>query len=116
MLTVALSLLACDREIEQDILSVNPPELHVYVEDEGGSSVANATVSIYDTKEDLNNGTNPMITKTADGEGRMIATGEELGDPGIYYLRAESGPLSGTGATPYLLLNDGHTRFELVIQ
>ena len=112
----ALSFTACDREIEQEIIDITPPELHVFIEDGSGSAVANATVNIYNTEENLNNSTDPVITKNADDEGKVIATGDELGGPGVFYLRAESGSQSGTGATPYLLLNDGHTRFEIIVQ
>ena len=107
---------ACEREIEYDIISITPPELHVFVENVNGERVANASVSIYDSEEDMVADTGAIVTKTTDQNGLAITTGEELGQTGIFYVSAQGGALAGSGATPFLLLNDGQTRFDVVIE
>ena len=81
---MAIVFQACEREIEYDIISVTPPELHVFVENVNGERVANASVSIYDSEEDMVAGTGAIVTKTTDQNGLAITTEEELGQTGIF--------------------------------
>ncbi|MFC4873014.1 hypothetical protein [Negadavirga shengliensis] len=106
-----ISLFACDRTFDMETISVTPPELHIYVT-ESGSPISGATVNLYKNASDRENGTN-AVTKSADGLGLAIFEMSELAEPGVFFLSAEFEGTVVEAETPYLLLNDGHTRFEI---
>jgi hypothetical protein len=111
MVLSLISFFGCDRTFDMETISVTPPELHIYVTGSGGP-ISGATVNLYKNASDRENGTN-AITKSADGLGLAIFEMAELADPGVFYLSAEFEGTVVEADTPYLLLNDGHTRFEI---
>lgn len=111
MVLVLTSFFGCDRTFEMDAVSVTPPELHVYANAQNGPA-AGATIHLYRAASDRDNEANAII-KTADGSGLAIFENAELAHPGIFYLSAEFEGTVVQSETPYLLLNDGHTRFEI---
>lgn len=113
ILLLGIIFSACDREYEEDIISTTPPELHIVVTNSDGTAASGATINIYKSVEDFNNQNSAFLTKNTDGEGLAVVTGEELGNPGVYYVVAEKDGNSLGKETPYLLLNDGQTRFEI---
>ena len=116
LLLLSATLVAgCDRAFTADIESETPPELHVFVRNAEGAPVAGADVSLFRSAEDSAAGTNAFHTAASDGEGRVVATAEDLGEPGVVYVSAASGELRGQGATPYVLLTDGITYFNVTV-
>jgi 5-hydroxyisourate hydrolase-like protein (transthyretin family) len=116
---LAFALFSCEREFENDIVSTTPPELHVITQNADGDPVEGADVTLYTSEEDYNNETNALATQTTNAEGKAVFTESELTDPGVYYVRAVDGALNNSGsetATPYLLLNDGHTYFYTTLE
>jgi len=102
----------CDRVFENEVEDITPPELHVFVEDDNGSRVDGAQVTLFVSAEDFENKSNSLVNKTTDGAGKAIFTEAELSEPGIYYVWAEKDGktnAASTTVTKYLLLNDGHT-------
>ena len=103
----ACFLMACNRDLEFATISVTPPTLTVQVE---GSMVDNiypkiegATVELYNSGDSL------LVSKTSNASGLVVFTKEELKKEGIFTAKCTKGALSGSGTTPYMLLNDGNT-------
>jgi hypothetical protein len=116
---LVFSAASCDRVFENDVKTVTSPELHVIVKDTNDEKVGGVTVDLYNNLEDFDNKTNSIATKTTDTEGKSIFTASELAEPGIFYVHAEKNGVTNSAsntATPYLLLNDGHTFFFTVIE
>ena len=115
----ALLLLACDRTIEEEIISITPPELHVIVSNEKKEKLEGVSISIYRSREDYENRQNELSSKRTDEQGKSKFTKEELQQAGSFCVRAEKGQLTneeGSVETPYLLLNDGHTCFFIEVK
>ena len=113
------ALFSCERTYETEIKTNTPPELHVIAQNPDGDPIDGASVNLYSSEEDYTNDTNVLSSKTTDGDGKAIFTESDLADPGVYYVRATSGALNNDAsetATPYLLLNDGHTYFYTTIE
>lgn len=107
---------ACERDMVFDTISETEPSLTVVVETKtvSGSTttytkVGGAEVKLYNKQSDFNAGTTPFKSKTTSADGKVVFTKADLAQKGIFYVRATSGSLTGTGTTPYLLLNDGET-------
>lgn len=118
-LLLTFALFSCERTFENEIVSTTPPELHVITENPDGDPIEGANVILYASEEDYNAESNALVTKTTNAEGKAIFTESELAEPGVYYVRATSGGQNNSGsetATPYLLLNDGHTYFYTTIE
>lgn len=110
---------SCDRVFENEVETAIPPELHVIVKDTNDAKVSGVTIELYGNMEDFDNKINSIAIKTTDTEGKTIFTESELTEPGIFYVHAEkNGATNATKitATPYLLLNDGHTYFFTIIE
>lgn len=116
LLLAVLLVAGCDRAFTPDIESQTPPELHVFVRDADARIVTGATVSLYRTEADRDAGANAFHSGTTDATGKLVATEQQIGQPGVVYVSASKDGLSGQGATPYLLLTDGVTYFHLTIQ
>lgn len=113
---VILMLMSCERDMVFDTISVTEPELHVIVKDVDGNTLSGVAVSIYKTMDDLNNGTGVLGTSSTDNNGKAVFTESQLEEPGKFYVKAESNSLTASAETPYLLLNDGHTYFNITLQ
>ncbi|GAP68814.1 hypothetical protein BA6E_10588 [Bacteroidales bacterium 6E] len=107
---------ACERDMEFDVISVTDPSLTVVAETKTGTGtnvtitkISGATVNIYINQTDFNNSSTPYKTKSTGADGKAIFTKEDLGQKGIFYVRVTSAGKTGTGVTPYMLLNDGET-------
>lgn len=118
-----LLLTSCDRDFEFDTISVTQPGLEVTVETvtkvndvNQYTKIAGATVFLYNNSTDFANQTNPLGQKVSDTNGKVLFTQSELGSKGVFYVRAIAGTLTGTGTTPYMLLNDGVTALFITLQ
>lgn len=107
---------SCDRDMVFDTISVTPPELHVFVWNANGNAVNGATVTVYKSMDDLNNGTNQLISATTGSDGKAVFTKNDLKEPGKFYVKAVSNDVTANKETPYLLLNDGHTYLNITLQ
>lgn len=116
LLLTAVLVTGCDRAFTPDIDSETPPELHVFVRNADGDAVSGATVNLFRTAADRDAGTSAIHTGTTDSQGKVVATAADLGQPGVVYVSASSGEMSGEGATPYLLLTDGITYYYVTVE
>jgi len=114
---------SCDRDMDFDVISVTDPSLTVIAETKtvNGTSttytkVSGATVKIYNNEADYNANGTPLVTKTTSTDGKAVFTKAELIAKGNFYVRVTSGTLTGSGKTPYLLLNDGETSFFIELK
>jgi hypothetical protein len=115
LLLSTVLIAGCDRAFVPDIESETPPELHVFVRNVDGVAISGAAVGLFRSAENRDAGSNAFLTGTTDGEGRVVATAADIGEPGVVYVRATSGDAVGTGATPYLLLTDGITYYHVTV-
>lgn len=106
---------SCDRDMVFDTISVTPPELHVFVWNASEDAVNGATVTVYKSMDDLNNGTNQLVSVTTGSDGKAVFTKDDLKEPGRFYLKAVSNDLTANKETPYMLLNDGHTYLNITL-
>jgi hypothetical protein len=110
---------ACDREFENEVLDITPPELHVIVRDANGARVSAAQVRVYNSQASFESLSGEIATGTTDGNGLVVFTKQDLVNPGIFFVDARKDGLSNTATTfrtRYLLLNDGQTHFFTTIQ
>lgn len=109
-LSFFILIVACKKNgTTHNVINSTSPELHVVVvtDDNHVEKVADATVTLYKTQEDLDNNTNVYLAKKSGSNGEAVFTKDELKDQGIYFAKAEKIPMSGSKASQYLLLNDG---------
>jgi len=109
----------CDREFENEVLDITPPELHVIVRDANGARVSAAQVRVFNSQENYENLSGEIATGTTDSNGLVVFSKQDLVNPGIFYVDARKESLSNvetTFRTRYLLLNDGQTHFFTTIQ
>lgn len=119
LLVIIFLFSACKKDgTSYNVVNPTPPEFHVVVvtDDNNVDKVADATVNLYKTQEDLDKNTNVFLTKQTESNGEAVFTKDELKDPGVYYVRASKGALSGTKESLYLLLNDGKNYLFVKIQ
>jgi hypothetical protein len=100
------------------VVNAVPPEFHVVVvtDDNNVEKVAGATVTLYKTQEDIDNNSNPFLSRETGSDGEAGFTKDDLKDEGIYFVKAEKTPMTGTKASQYLLLNDGINYLYVKIQ
>ncbi len=113
---IILFFASCERDIVFEVISETPPELHVIVKDADANKVSGAIVTVYKSADDRDNSSGQLASVTTNGDGKAVFTEDNLKEPGIFYLRVESNNLTALESTPYLLLNDGHTYFNVTIQ
>lgn len=119
LMAVIFLLSSCKKDgTTYNVLNPVAPEFHVVVvtDDNNVDKVADATVTLYKTQDDMDNNTNVFLTKQTDSNGEAVFTKDELKDPGVYYVQASKGTLSGTKESLYLLLNDGKNYLFVKIQ
>jgi hypothetical protein len=120
--SIAILLLifaGCDREFENDVISITPPELHVVVRDSNVARVEGAQVELFNTQAAYDSRTGAIASKTTGSDGKAVFTKEELRDPGMFYVAVSKDGETNAGTefrTPFLLLTDGHTHFFVTIQ
>jgi len=108
------AITACEREFPYEIESVTPPELHVIVKYSDNQPAVNARVRLFDSLDDFIAGNPDLASRQTDDAGLAVFTEEQLRSPGIFYVSASLGMLDNSNSsyiTPYILLNDGHTKF-----
>lgn len=113
---VSLFFTACDRELESDIISRTPPALQVNVTDAANKPFPSATVRLYRDEAAWTSEGTANATRQTGANGSLQFTQEELANPGFFYLITTSGSLKVKSKTPYLLLNDGVTYFNVVLK
>lgn len=122
ILFVALVVLfsSCDRSgVFEDFETDIPWDFHVVaVTDENRVQiVSGATVEVYQTKEDRDNGTNVFLSGQTNDKGEAIFSLKDFDKQnkgpesvkGIYYLKVYKGNLLKSDLTRYLLMNSGST-------
>lgn len=114
--SVSLFLVSCDRELEADVVSKTPPALKVMVKDAAAQPFANATVQLYADEAAWTSEGAAVTTRQTGADGSVLFSQEELRNPGFFYLITTSGSLKVKSKTPYLILNDGVTYFNVVLK
>lgn len=122
ILFVALVVLfsSCDRSgVFEDFETDIPWDFHVVVvtDENRVQIVSGATVEVYQTKEDRDNGTNVFLSGQTNDKGEAIFSLKDFDKQnkgpesvkGIYYLKVYKGNLLKSNLTRYLLMNSGST-------
>lgn len=112
----SILLVSCERELETDIVSTTPPALLVNVKDEANVAVAGAEVKLYNEEEAWNAEGAPVDTRETDASGRVEFPKEVLQNPGVFYLVTSKDALKVKSKTPFLILNDGKTHFNVTLK
>lgn len=107
---------SCERDIHTDIISATAPALQVNVKDAAGAAIQGATINLYADEETWTAEGTPVSTGQTDANGSVVFTQDQLKAPGIFYIIASKGELKEKSKTPYLLLNDGKTYFNLSLK
>lgn len=110
LLLMVITFASCDREMENEIISVTPPELSVIVYNGTSNSdrAAGAVVRLYLSESDRAADIKMISTATTGANGEAIFTKDNF-RKGILYLKVTKGAATVLAATPYLLQNDGKT-------
>jgi hypothetical protein len=116
MILVSVGSASCKRELDIPIVSSTPPALQVVVKDAGNAPVAGATVNLYRDKTAWENEGDPLSSGQTTNEGVFVFSKDVLKDPGIFYLITQKDGLMVKSTTPYLILNDGKTYFNVVLK
>jgi len=127
VLLAVLFFTSCDRSGIFEEFDKNIPWNFcvVAVTDEAHTNVVSgATVEVYLTKEDRDNGTNIYLSKETDDKGEVLFSFADFDKSnkgaeavkGIYYLKAYKGDLKANDLTRYLLMNSGTTYQWLVLE
>lgn len=118
---------SCDRsgvfeETDTDI----PWDFHVVavVDENHTQTVSGATVEVYQTKEDRDNGINIFLSGQTNDKGEIVFFLKDFDRQnkgpesvkGIYYLKVYKGNLSKSDLTRYLLMNSGSTYQWVVLE
>lgn len=118
---------SCDRSgVFEDFETQIPWDFHVVaVTDENRTqTVSGATVEIYQTKEDRDNGANIFLSGQTNDKGEAVFSLKDFDKQnkgpesvkGIYYLKIYKGNLSKSDLTRYLLMNSGSTYQWVVLE
>lgn len=118
---------SCDRSgVFEDFETEIPWDFHVIaVTDEAHTQVVSgATVEIYQTKEDRDNGANVYLSGQTNDKGEAVFSLKDFDKQnkgpesvkGIYYLKVYKGNLLKSDLTRYLLMNSGSTYQWLVLE
>lgn len=116
MILVSVGSASCERELDIPIVSLTTPALQVVVKDAGNAPVAGATVNLYRDKTAWENEGDPLSSGQTTNEGVFVFSKDVLKDPGIFYLITQKDGLMVKSTTPYLILNDGKTYFNVVLK
>lgn len=109
-------LVSCKREIHADIISTTAPALQVNVKNAAGTAFQGATVNLYADEATWTAEGTPAATGQTDASGSVVFTQAQLKTPGNFYIMATQGSLKAKAKTPYLLLTDGKTNFNVTLK
>lgn len=109
-------VLSCDRSFKDEVIGTTPPALQVNVKSSAGAGIAGATVKVYTSEADWNAETAPVLEKQTPADGRLVLSKDELKTPGFFYLIGTKDALKTKLKTKYLLLTDGVTYQDLLLQ
>lgn len=109
-------LTSCKREIHTDIISTTAPALQVNVKNAAGTAFQGVTVNLYTDEATWTAEGTPAAKGQTDANGSVVFTQAQLKTPGNFYIIATQGSLKAKAKTPYLLLNDGKTNFNLSLK
>ncbi len=110
LLLVVITFSSCERDMENEIISVTPPELSVIVYNgtNNNDRAAGAVVKLYLSESDRTADTKMVSTATTGTNGEAIFTKDNF-RKGVLYLKVTKGASTALTTTPYLLQNDGKT-------
>lgn len=112
LVLITLFFSRCKREMNNEIISTTPPELHVIVYQGADKTVrvAAATVKLYASAEDRTADKNMISTAVTNTTGEAIFAEKDF-RKGTLYLSVTKDGTTVVATTPYLLQNDGKTLF-----
>ncbi len=116
LIVIAAGSTSCERELDMPIVNSMPPALQVVVKDATNAPVAGANVNLYRDKTAWENEGDPLSSGQTSNEGVFVFSKEVLKDPGIFYLITQKDGMKVKSTTPYLILNDGKTYFNVVLK
>lgn len=127
VLLMVLLLTSCDRSgIFEEFDKEIPWNFCVIAvtDDAHTNVVSGATVEVYLTKEDRDNGTNIYLSMTTNDKGEALFSLADFDKQnkgpeaikGIYYLKVYKGNLAKSDLTRYLLMNSGTTYQWLILE
>ncbi len=125
IMLLALIPVSCDRSGVWEELQKDIPWnfcVGVYSDDIRQAPVSGATVEIYLTSTERDQGANPYLSGTTDGKGEALFTLADFDKSnkgaealkGNYYLKVSKGNIERTATTKYLLMNSGTTYHWIV--
>lgn len=111
-LLILFSVSSCERDMEMDIVSMTPPELHVVVHHgaDRNDRIEGVTVKVYASAAERTEGVNLIAQVVTNAKGEAVFTKDKF-VKGINYLAISRGDETVSAETPYLLQNDGQTLF-----
>lgn len=127
VLLFALLPISCDRSGIWEEYQKDVPWnfcVAVYSDQNRTEPISGATVEIYKTKDDRDNGRNVFLSKQTEVNGEALFTFAEFNSSkqgaealkGNYYLRIRKGSITKNETTRYLLMNSGTTYHWIVLQ
>jgi|GEM_PF-885494 len=116
LLLFVITFSSCKREMENEIISITPPELSVIVYNgtNNNDRAAGAVVKLYLSESDRSADKNMISSATTNSAGEAVFTKDNF-RKGIMYLTVTKGTSTTLAATPYLLQNDGKTLFWVAL-
>ncbi|MDX5418473.1 MAG: hypothetical protein LPK09_04595 [Hymenobacteraceae bacterium] len=107
-----LSLAGCERDMDNEIVSVTPPELHVvtHAGADKAQRIEGATVQVYASAADRTEGKNLVAVAMTNNKGEAVFAKNDF-LKGVNYLSVSKNGTTVVAETPYLLQNDGKTLF-----
>ncbi len=123
---IAIAFASCSREGPMDEFQQDIPWglcVTAVLDDIHKQPVAGATVEIYRTEEDMQNGTNVYLTGTTDSNGEVIFTYADFNKnnqgvdavKGVYFVLVKGNGVEASAVTEYLLMNSGMTTMWVML-
>ena len=110
LLIIACS--SCEREMDNEIISITPPELQVVVHQgtDKNARIEGATVQVYASEKDRTEDKNLVAVAVTNNKGEAVFPEKDF-RKGVNYLKVSKDGVTVLAATSYLLQNDGKTLF-----
>lgn len=110
LLLIMVTFFSCDRRMENEIISITPPELSVivYTGTNNADRASGAVVKLYATEADRTADVRMISTATTGSTGEAVFTKDNF-RKGVLYLKITKGTSTALVTSPYLLQNDGKT-------
>ena len=123
---IAIAFASCSREGPMDEFQQDIPWglcVTAVLDDIHKQPVAGATVEIYRTEEDMQNGTNVYLTGTTDSNGEVIFTYADFNKnnqgvdavKGVYFVLVKGNGVEASAVTEYILMNSGMTTMWVML-